>query len=106
MSTIWDKLEQINRHFEELGEQMASPEVIANPKQLSNLAQQRAGIEDVVAKYREYTETTRELETTREMLNDGLDKDMLLLVKQEVEKLTTKQDRLLQELKISLGCKG
>ncbi len=99
---MWEKLEQIDKRYRELDEQMAQPEIFADSKQMQSLARQRAAIDEVVSKYREYNTTTKELEATRAMLNDGSDKDMLALVKQEVEELTRKQDRLLQELKVAL----
>ncbi len=102
MSTMWEKLEQLDKHYQELDEQMAKPEVLADPKQLQSLAKQRAAIDEVVSKYRDYNTTTRELESTRIMLGDSSDKEMLALVKQEVDDLTRKQERLLQELKVAL----
>jgi len=99
---MWEKLEQIDKRYRELDEQMVQPETLANPKQLQNLAQQRAGIEDVVTTYRDYKVTSKEIDATREMLDDGLDKDMVAMVKQEIEDLTKKQDRLYQQLKIVL----
>ncbi len=99
---MWDKLEQVDRRYQELNEQMASPEITSDLKRLQTLAQERAGIEDVVTKYRQYKATSNELEETKEMLNDGLDKDLAALVKQEIESLTSKQDHLLQELKLAL----
>ncbi len=102
MATIWEKLEQIDKRSRELDEQMARPEILADPKRLQSLAQQRAGIEEVVYKYREYKKTTKELETTQTMLDDSQDKEMQGLVKQEVDKLSLKQSTLLQELKVAL----
>jgi len=99
---MWDRLEQIDRRYQELDEQIATPEVASDPKQLQVLAQERAGIESLVTKYRQYKANSKELEETRALLNDGLDKDMMALVKQEIESLTSKQDRLLQELRLAL----
>jgi len=99
---MWDRLEQIERHYEELDRQMATPEIATDPKQLQTLAQEKASIEDLVTKYREYKATARELEGTREMLASGLDEDMSALVKQEIESLEAKLDRELQELKLAL----
>lgn len=102
MPTMWEKLEQIDKHYRELDERMVHPDVLADMKQLQSLARQRAAIDDVVSTYREYLATTKNLEATRIMLNDNSDKDMLALVKQEIEDLTRKQETLLQELKITL----
>jgi len=99
---MWDKLERIDRRYQELNQQMALPEVVSDLKQLQTLAQEKAGIELVVTKYRQYKTISEELDKTRAMLDDGLDKEMAALVKQEVEKLTSQQENLLQELKLAL----
>ena len=97
-----DQLEKIEKHYLELTQRMAEFEVTSDLKQLQLLAQERASIEDLVTKYRGYKETSRSLEETRAMLGDELDKDMAVLVKQEIENLESQLDRQLLELKLAL----
>jgi peptide chain release factor 1 len=78
------------------------PEVASDLKQLQALAQERASLEDLVAKYREYRTTTKSLAETKAMLGDGLDEEMATLVRQEIESLNSRQERLLEELKMAL----
>jgi len=96
------QLERIEKRYQELERQIAMPEVTSDPKQLQVLAQERAGIEDLVTKYREYKATSKSLEETRAMLNGELDEEMVALVKQEIGSLESKLDHLLQELKFAL----
>lgn len=97
-----DQLERIEKRYQEIDRQIASPEVASNPEQLQRLAQERANLESVVTKYREYKATAKTLEETRAMLNDEPDEDMKALIKQEVENLESKLERLQQELKLAL----
>jgi len=97
-----DQLERIERRYQELEQQIATPEVASDLKQLQVLAQERASIEDLVTKYREYKATAKSLEETRTMLNGELDEDMVALVKQEIESLESKLGHLLQGLKFAL----
>ncbi len=99
---MWDRLEQIEKRYQELDQQIALPEVTSDLGQLQILAKERASIESLVTKYRKYKATSRSLEETRAMLNDGLDEDMAVLVKQEIESLESQQEHLLQELKLAL----
>ncbi len=99
---MWERLEQIEKRYQELDQQIALPEVASDPKQLQVLAKERASIEDLVTKYRQYKATARSLEETRAMLNDGLDEDMAALVKQEIDSLESQQEHQLQELKLAL----
>ena len=99
---MWDRLEQIDRRYRELDEQMATPEVASDLKQLQALAQEKASLENLVTKYREYKADSKALEETRAMLNGKLEEEMTALAKQEIEHLESQQDRLRQELRLAL----
>ncbi|MFC2036310.1 PCRF domain-containing protein, partial [Chloroflexota bacterium] len=99
---MWDKLIQLDKRYQELEQQIATPEIATDPKQLQKIALERAGIENVVTKYREYSATSKALEETRVMLNDRLDGDMITLTKQEIESLELQLNHQLQELKLTL----
>lgn len=97
-----ERLDSIEKRYEELNNLMAQPEVALNFEKLQNLAKERASLEEVVTRYREYKATMKSLEDTQAMLNDSLDEEMAALAKEESESLQEKQERLLQELKIAL----
>jgi len=97
-----DQLEKVEKHYQELNEQIAMPEIASNPKQLQKLAQERANIENVVTKYREYKKASRELEDVKSMHIVGQDDEMTELVKEEIEKLESQLVHQLQELKLAL----
>jgi peptide chain release factor 1 len=97
-----EQLEKLEKRFEELTEQMASPEVLSDPKQLQTLGKERAGIEDLVSKYVDYKTTVKALEDTQTMLGDGLDEEMTAMVKDEIKTLQEKRDRLNEMLKEAL----
>ncbi len=97
-----DHLERIEQHYQELDRQMATPEVASNLEQLQKLVQEKASIESVVTKYRQYKATAKALAETQAMLAGELDKDMRALVKQEIENLESKLDHLHLELKLAL----
>ena len=99
---MWDKLEEISKRYRELEEQIASPEVATDPEQLTKLARERAGLEEVVTRYREYQAAAKSLDETRAMLNDELDEEMTALAKQEIESLEQRLSKLLEELKLAL----
>jgi len=97
-----DQLERIEKRYEEINRQMAKPEIASDLKQLQVLAQERADIEDLATKYREYKATSKSLEETKKMLDGGLDEDMIALAKEELENLESQLERLSQELKLAL----
>jgi peptide chain release factor 1 len=99
---MWDRLEQIERRYQDLDEQMARPEIATDVKQLQTLAREKASLEDVVTKYREYKKAAKELEDVKAMHGTDLDKEMTELVKQEIQNLEAKLERQLNELKLAL----
>jgi len=96
------QLKRVEKRYQELERQIALPEIASDLKQLQALAQERASIEDLVTRYREYKAVSKSLEETKTMLNDELDKEMAVLVNQEIESLESKLESLLQELKFAL----
>jgi peptide chain release factor 1 len=99
---MWDRLEQLEHHYEELDTQMARPEVATDIAQLGTLAREKSGMENVVNIYRNYKATRSQLEQTREMLSSGLDEEMANLVKQEITDLETRLESQLAEMKLAL----
>ncbi len=96
------QLDKIEERFREIEAEIATPEVATNVKKLRKLAQERAGIEGVVTKYRRYKDTLKSLEETRKMLAEEQDEDMTALVKQEIASLEAKLEQQKGELKLAL----
>ena len=97
-----DRLEKLEKRYQELEQQLAAPEVASDLKKLQALAQERAGLESLVAKYRKYKAIAESLKETKAMLSDGLDEDMAALAKEEIESLEPQLARLLKEMKLAL----
>ncbi len=97
--TMLDKLEAVERRYEELNRLMAQPEVGADYKQWHNLAQEQASIRGLVSKYREYKQAAKELEEIQPLAGDGSDPEMVALVEQEIETLKGRCNNLMQELR-------
>ncbi|MAH39746.1 MAG: peptide chain release factor 1 [Dehalococcoidales bacterium] len=97
-----DRLDKLERRYQELEQQMAIPEIASDIKKLQALAQERASLEILVAKFRKYKATTKSLEETRAMLSGGLDEDMATLIRQEIESLESQLAQLLKEIRLAL----
>jgi len=97
-----ERLEAVEKRYEELNQLMAQPEVVADIERLQSLAKEQAGISDLVAKYREYKKTSQALEETRAMLDDSLDEGMVALVKEELENLKARLESLTQGIEEAL----
>lgn len=99
---MFDRLAKVEKRYQDLEDRMASPEVASDLKQLQALAQERAGLEEVVNLYREYTETSQRLGETRAMLSEGLEPEMAELVREEISQLQSKLEDLAHALRVAL----
>ncbi|MFQ6058467.1 MAG: peptide chain release factor 1 [Anaerolineae bacterium] len=97
-----EKLEAIEKRYEELNRLMADPEVATDPVRLREYAQEQAGLEDLVQKYRQYKATAKELEATQAMLHDGHDEEMAELIREEIEALERRRNKLWEEIRLLL----
>jgi peptide chain release factor 1 len=97
-----ERLDSIEKRYEELNELMAQPEVTLDFERLQNLARERSSLAEIVTKYREYKATMKSLEDTQAMLSQRLDEDMAALAKEEINNLQGKRERLLEEIKMAL----
>ena len=97
-----DKLELIEKHYEELSQLMAQAEVAADPQRLQQLSKEKASIEDIITIYREYKANSKELAEMESLLSNTAEAGMTALIKEEMDKLKQRQDDLLQQLKLSL----
>ena len=99
---MWEKLEQINKRYEELVVLMSNPEIAIDHIQMTKLAQEKSALDGIVGLYQDYKATIKSLEDTRVMMNEKLDAEMLAMVKEEAQQLEEKQARLQEELKLAL----
>lgn len=97
-----DKLQTLDERYEALGRQLAEPEVLNHPEELTRIAKARSDLEDVVLAYREYRKDTEELEGAKAMLEEGLDDEMTEMVKEEIRYLTEKTEAMKEKIQVLL----
>lgn len=98
---MFAKLESIERRYEELEQELGSPEVYGDPERYKNVAKAHAELRDIVEKYREYNEVYSSLQDNREMLKDE-DPEIRELARQEVEAGESRLPGIEEELKVLL----
>jgi peptide chain release factor 1 len=97
-----NRLESIEKRYRELNELIAQPDISSNLARLQSLAQEQSSLEDIVTRYRQYKAVAKALHETQAMLDDGLEPDMIPIVKEEISSLKSHQDTILHELQLSL----
>ena len=71
-----DRLETVARRYEELQRELASPEVVAEPRRLASLGRELRELEGLVQAYASYRTAQHELEEARELLRQERDPAM------------------------------
>ncbi len=99
---MFDKLELIQRRYDELSKLLARAEIATDPRQLQELSKEKADLEDIVYTYQKYKTNDLELAELEALLNSDADAEMTALIKEEVRKLKQQRDNLLHILKLSL----
>ena len=67
---MFQKLEDVEKRYEELNKKISDPEVIARQSEWKELMKEHSEIEDIVMKYREYKKVKKSFEDAKEMLSD------------------------------------
>ena len=96
---MFEKLESVEKHYEELTTKISDPIIIANNSEWRKLVKEHSSIEDVVMKYREYKQTKNDMQEAEEMMQD---KEMKELAEEEYYSSKEKLAKIEEELKILL----
>ena len=96
---MFEKLEAVEKRYEELTKLISDPEVISNQAEWQKLMKEHASIEDIVLKFREYKKAKQSMEEAEELLHDP---EMKELAETEYYESKEKLPKLEEELKILL----
>lgn len=96
---MFDKLEAVEKRYEELTKMISDPEVISNQAEWQKLMKEHASIEDVVLKYREYKKEKTAMQEAEELMKDP---EMKELAEEEYYQAKDNLPKIEEELKILL----
>ncbi len=93
------KLQELTGRFDEIEKRMLDSEVISDSKKYQALAKERAKLEAVVARYKEFKCNEKEIDELKKILsNKKTDKDFRELARAEVDMLQNKNGSLKGEI--------
>ncbi|HTZ89213.1 MAG TPA: peptide chain release factor 1 [Alloacidobacterium sp.] len=98
---MFERLDQIAARYEELGEQLASPEIVSDPQKYQKIAKQHRDLEAVVEKYREYKQVQTGIADAKAMMNEA-DDDIYAMAEEELLQLEERLPKIEEELKLAL----
>lgn len=96
---MFDNLEELEKKFEELNNKIMDPAIISDREQYGKIMKEHSDLEPIIAKYREYKSVQKNLEESKELMNDPEMKD---LAEAEMLEAKEKLPKLEEELKVLL----
>jgi peptide chain release factor 1 len=96
---MFDKLEEVEKRYQELEELMLDPNLLGQQKEYSKLAKERSELEEIVTSFRELKKVERETQENRLLLEEN-DEAMRELAKEELNALRERKEKLEERLKL------
>ena len=96
---MWEKLKQLARRYDEIGELLEVPEIYADPKKLRALTREQKELSAVVETYRAYQKCEDDIVQALELVSDPELKDM---AQEELNTAKAEKERLFDELRVLL----
>ena len=97
-----EKLEQIEKNYEELTAQISSPEIMSDMKAYAKTMKQHRSLEEIVTKYREIKKMNEDLAGARELFEASDDDEMREMAQAEITELETNVAKGEEDLKVLL----
>ena len=99
---MFDKLEDLLHHYEELMNTLSEPDVANDPNRFRKLMKEQSDLQPIVDAYKEYKQCKQNIEDSLAMLEEENDEEMRELAKEELNESKSRLAELEQELKILL----
>ena len=99
MSTMFDKLEEVERRYDDLTSSLADPEIATNPTKLMEIGTERSELEDIVVAFKELRSLERQIADAEELIELEDDADMIGLAREELDDLHNQREPLVDRIR-------
>ena len=96
---MWEKLQEIARRYDEIGELLEVPEIYGDPEQLRRLTREQKELEPLTAAYRAYRKCEATIRESEELLSDP---ELGEMAREELKAAKEEKARLYEQLRILL----
>ena len=103
---MWDKLQTIEKRYQELGEEIARPEVTSDYDRLQKLAREHQSLQEIMNIVRDYRSAQDSLEQARAIVAEGGDPELVDYAREEVAANEARIEELEARLRRALIPKG
>ena len=103
MADMFDRLDSIKLHLEEINNQLMDPNVVTDQNKYRDLMKELKTITPIVETYDKYCKAKDELNEAKDILKEGgLDKEFREMAKQQYDENEEKMEQISKELKVLL----
>ena len=99
---LTEQLSRVEERFEELDRLMADPDVLSDYGRVTELAQERSDLEELVEAFRQYQELERQLADSRGLLAESDDPELAELAELEIAELEPRAAELEDAMRLML----
>jgi peptide chain release factor 1 len=94
MNNLFDKLDKVVDRYNEIERQMADPDVFADHVRLTELAQERTDMGELVEAYQQYKQLREELAQAEEMSEGEEDEELAAMAADEIDRISHELEQL------------
>ena len=99
---MFDKLEDLLVRFQEIEDEMMSPDVVNDQNNYRKLRKEHADLSEIVEKYKEYKAAQQSIEDSLAMLEEESDEELREMAKDELQECKQRLPKIEEELKVLL----
>jgi peptide chain release factor 1 len=100
--TLSEKLDQLDARYQEMTQELSTPEVVTDSARFQKLAKQHAELQEIVTKHREFRQVEKDLAGAHQMVVESEDADMRHMAQEEEKLLLARKEQIERELKLLL----
>jgi len=99
---MFDKLDDILARYQEIEQELMSPEIVGDQNRFRSLRKEHADLTDIVEKYKEYKAVHKNIQDSLNILEEESDEELRELAKEELSSSRQSLTKIEEELKILL----
>ncbi len=100
--TLSEKLDQLDSRYEEMTQQLSTPEAVSDSARFQKLAKQHSELAEIVNKHREFKQIEKDLAGAHQMVLENEDPEMKQMAHDEEKQLLERKEIVERELKLLL----
>jgi len=100
--TLSEKLDQLGNRYEEMTQQLSTPEAVSDSARFQKLAKQHSELAEIVNKHREFKQIEKDLAGAHQMVLENEDPEMKQMAHDEEKQLLERKEIVERELKLLL----